>query len=80
MDKIEKALKKLNAKERDSIKKILLQLNKGDVGGLEFTKLKGSKDIFRVRKGSMRIIFKLTNGEVFILAVERRSERTYKGF
>lgn len=79
MDKISKALKKLDPKERDTIKKILLQLNQSDLTGLEITKLTGHRDLFRVRKGRHRIIFRRSKDEIFVLAVERRSERTYKG-
>lgn len=42
--------------------------------------LKGRKDIFRVRKGDVRIIYRIQKGEVFILAIERRSEKTYRGY
>jgi mRNA-degrading endonuclease RelE of RelBE toxin-antitoxin system len=79
MDRIQKALKKLDAKERELVKRILLQLNQGDLTGLQLTKLTGRKDLFRVRKGRLRIIFRRSNGEIFIVAVERRRERTYKG-
>jgi len=80
MDKIEKALKKLSVKERETIRGILLQLDQGNLAGLEISKLKGRRDIFRVRKGKMRIIFRQSNSEIFVLGTERRSERTYKGF
>ncbi|PYS26315.1 MAG: hypothetical protein DMF75_22330 [Acidobacteria bacterium] len=80
MDKIERALKKLSVKERETIRGILLQLDQGNLAGLEISKLKGRRDIFRVRKGKMRIIFRQSNSEIFVLGIERRSERTYKGF
>ena len=80
MDKIEKALKKLSVKEREIIRGILLQLDQGNLAGLEISKLKDRRDIFRVRKGRMRIIFRRSNSEIFVLGVERRSERTYERF
>lgn len=77
MDSIEKAIKKLTAKERERIKDILQKLNSNGLSGLDIKKLKNRSDIFRIRKGNMRIIYRLSNDKVFILAVERRSDTTY---
>ena len=81
MDKIEKALKKLSQKEKKSVGDILEKLNKNNLIGLNVQKLKGREGIFRVRKGDIRIICrKADDGNIFILAIERRSEKTYKNF
>jgi len=81
MDKIEKALKKLTTKEREAVRVILNKLRRTDVFGLDIQKLKGREDIFRVKKGGLRIIYqKDAVGEVFVLAIERRSEKTYQNF
>lgn len=81
MDKIEKALRKLNSKEREDVKEILEKLEKKKLAGLDIKKLKERDDIFRVRAGDIRIIYRMTAvDEIFILAVERRSEKTYKRF
>ena len=77
MDKIAKALKKLNSKEKNWVKAILLKLVNQDFKNLEIKKLRGRKDIFRVRKGRIRIIYRFYNKEVYILAIERRSDKTY---
>ena len=51
----------------------------GETGGLGHKKLKGRDDIFRVRKGSLRIIYRTdAKGKIFVLAIERRREDTYK--
>ena len=79
MDKISKALEKLSAKERASVKKILFLISAGNFQRLHIKKLRGIKDIFRVRKGKIRIIYRLGKGKnIFVLAIERRSERTYR--
>jgi len=78
MDKITKALRKLTLKERERIKQILRQLNSRNINGLDVKKLKGREDIFRLRKGDIRIIYRLAEKEIFILAIERRNEKTYK--
>lgn len=78
MDKIEKALRKLRSHERAAVKRILLLLAAGKFAGLDIQKLKGRDDIYRVRKGSIRIIYRMTvSNKVFILAIERRSDTTY---
>ena len=80
MDKIEKTLKKLSLKEREYIKLALDKLNRGDFQGLNIVKLKGHEDIYRVRTGQLRIIFRLKDKTIFVLAIERRNEKTYRGF
>lgn len=79
MDKTEKALKKLRPREQQDIAEILKKLQKGDIAPLDIKKLKGHTDIYRVRKGSIRIIYRIENNKkIFILAIERRREDTYK--
>lgn len=80
MDKISKALKLLSQKERRRVKEILGKIAKGDLEGLDVKKLKGRSDIFRVRKADIRIIYRQTKKDVFVLTIERRSERTYKRY
>lgn len=80
MDKIQKALSKLSDKERKQVKDTLARLNSGNILGLDIQKLKGYKDIFRVRKGDVRIIYQKLERGIFILAIEHRSEKTYQGF
>ena len=79
MDEFEKALKKFTAIERGQIKDILDKLKSGNLRNLDIKKLKDRKDIYRVRKGDLRIIYKLGTGKkISILAIERRSKRTYR--
>ena len=78
MDNIEKGLQKLTDKERGWVKEILEKLSSKRIQGLDIKKLKGKEDIFRVRKGDIRILYKLTKDDKFyVLAIERRSEDTY---
>jgi len=77
MDPIEKALKKLTQKEREQVKKILAALASKKSFGLDIKKLKGRDDIFRVRKGDIRIVYQKSGSAIFILLIERRSEKTY---
>jgi mRNA-degrading endonuclease RelE of RelBE toxin-antitoxin system len=78
MDKLQKALGKLSQKERGSIKEALALLQSDRTETLDMKKLKGRDDIYRIRKGAVRIIFRRDEkGKIFILAIERRSDTTY---
>jgi len=78
MDKIEKALNKLSDRERESIKTILQQLLAKSFHNFDIKKLKGRNDIFRLRKGRIRIIYRVDNkDDVYILSIERKSDTTY---
>ena len=79
MDKLDKALSKLGAKEKKQAKEILLKLQPGDFRTLDIKKLKGRKDIYRARKGTLRIIYSIgKDKKISILAIERRSKGTYR--
>ncbi|MFH1584507.1 MAG: hypothetical protein ABIB12_00035 [Patescibacteria group bacterium] len=78
MDKISKALKRLSPKERRQTKELLFKVKSGNLAGLDLKKLKDREDIFRVRKGDLRIIFRQKSKSITILALERRSENTYR--
>ena len=77
MDAIEKALKKLTPQERLRMKEVLVRLMSGKTKGLDIKKLKGRDDVFRVRKGDIRIIYRKQAASLFILLIERRNEQTY---
>lgn len=80
MDKISKALTKFSQKERRRVKEILEKIAAADTRGLNVAKLKGREDIFRARKGDMRIIYRRDNdGKIFVLAIERKNGQTYRG-
>ncbi len=78
MDKIAKALKKLTPKERRLFKELLRTIRQSGLEGLDVKKLIGRSDIFRVRKGDLRVILKVNGQAINILAIERRSEKTYR--
>ncbi|MCB9805829.1 type II toxin-antitoxin system RelE/ParE family toxin [Candidatus Nomurabacteria bacterium] len=78
MDKISKAVKKLNSKDALKIADTIELLVKGDLKNLNIKRLKGHKDIFRVRVGNYRIIFKKEVKGVTILHIGNRDEKTYK--
>ncbi|MBI2052129.1 MAG: hypothetical protein HY452_01600 [Parcubacteria group bacterium] len=78
MDKISKVLQKFSAEEKEKIISILICLKSGKMSGLDLKKLKGRPDIFRVRKGKIRILYRKSDkGGIYILTIERRNENTY---
>lgn len=78
VDKIVKVLNKLSDKERQKVKEILIKIKANNYSQLDLKKLKGRDDVYRVRKGKLRIIFLNQDGNIKILVIERRSEITYK--
>ncbi|OGQ44654.1 MAG: hypothetical protein A3H42_05970 [Deltaproteobacteria bacterium RIFCSPLOWO2_02_FULL_46_8] len=80
MDRIQKALQKLSSTERQWIKDIIEQLKRGQHQGLHIKRLKAHHDVLRVRKGDIRIIYRQSGDDIFLLAIERRLERTYRDF
>ncbi len=78
MDKIEKALKKLKEKEKRVVKEILVNIQKENLKSLDMKKLKGRDDVFRIRKGKIRIVFRKSKESTSILSIERKTDRTYK--
>jgi hypothetical protein len=77
MDKIQKVLAKITDNERLKIKIVLEKINSGTVNGLDLKKLKGRDDVYRVRIGKIRIIYRQLGDKIFVLAVERRNDNTY---
>lgn len=78
MDKVDKALDKLTPKEKERIKKIVKALRLGRFDNLDIKKLRGTDNVFRVRKGDLRIIYQVRYGQVFVLKLGHRRENTYK--
>jgi len=77
MDAIKKALKRFTAKERGWVREVLERLASNELRGLDVKKLQGRDDIFRVRKGDIRIVFRKSGGIISILLIQRRNEKTY---
>ncbi len=80
MDKIEKALRKLSDEERMHVEDILQKLSLNQIKALDIKKLKGYRDIFRIRKGKLRIIFRTEDGKIYLLKIDRRNDTTYNSF
>jgi mRNA interferase RelE/StbE len=81
MDKVDKSLLKITPKQRVKILETLKKIKSGELENLDLKKLRGTKDIFRIRVGNYRIIFVFdSDAKARIIAIERRSKNTYKDF
>lgn len=77
MERIEKFLRKLSRDERARVEKCVAQILANTFERLDLKKLKGHRDFYRVRTGSIRIIFSHRDSTVRIVAIERRGDTTY---
>lgn len=77
-DRIDKFLLKLESKERQRLINLIERIVHGEHRGLDVKKLHGTKDVYRVRMGSIRIIYRMIQNVIMIIAIERRSDTTYR--
>lgn len=80
MDKVSKAIQKINSKDALKIADALELLLENKVKGLDIKKLKGHTDIFRIRVQNYRIILKRDKDTIQTLYIGKRNEKTYKNF
>mgnify|MGYP000045938283 CR=1 FL=1 len=80
MNKIEKFLKKLSHKNRQEIRDILNKVLLEELQGLDIKKLKGHKNLFRVRVGGTRIIFSQEDRSLNVVFIGKRGDSKYKKF
>jgi mRNA-degrading endonuclease RelE of RelBE toxin-antitoxin system len=78
VDRINKALLKMPPKERAIIIAVLEDLQAGRISSHDLKKLRGPEQIYRIRKGSFRIIFFMPDPKTIrIITIERRTDMTY---
>ena len=78
MSSLKKLLSRFNKGEREDIELLIEKINSFVWDDLNVKKLKGYRDVFRVRRGDIRIIYRAQAGQILIIAIERRNESTYK--
>jgi mRNA-degrading endonuclease RelE of RelBE toxin-antitoxin system len=77
-DKIKKVLAKLSAKDREIVKLLILRIKLNDTIGLNISQLNGHTDLYRVKKGRLRIVYRKNKKEFKIIKIDLRNEKTYK--
>lgn len=78
MPGLKKLLSRFNKEEREILIVLIEKIISLNWYNLDIKKLKGHQNIFRIRKGKIRIIFSKDKKEIFIITIERRREDTYK--
>ncbi|PCI20487.1 plasmid stabilization protein [Candidatus Wolfebacteria bacterium] len=78
MDKKEKQFRKLNKEDRKRVREIIDKIKNKDTKYLDIRKLKGFDNMFRVRKGRIRIIFRSENNLMIIDCISIRGDAIYK--
>jgi len=77
MDRIDKALARLPVELRRKVVVVIQCIEQGEFLDLDVKKLKGEKDLYRVRKGRVRVKFRRVEGLNIVISVERRGDTTY---
>lgn len=81
VDRIDKVLRSISFKERKNVLGIIEELKSGKIPHADIKKMQGIEHVYRIRKGSFRIIFQMMNRETIrIIDVERRSDTTYNSY
>lgn len=75
--KIVKFLRKLSSKDRDVVEVLIISIKSKEWKHLDIKKLQGDSNIFRLRKGSIRILFAVKDGDVDIIDIQNRNDKTY---
>ena len=79
MDRIDKALAKLNARERQRVIEVVRLIESGQLANLDIKKLRGVPGIYRVREGKIRILYRpKETGGGNIIMIDRRDDQTYR--
>lgn len=79
MDQIEKFVRSLNKEIARRIKKIFLDIMALDIKAYDIEKMKGHKNLYRLRFGKIRIVFKREDNKGHPIYIEYRG-RAYKKF
>lgn len=78
MDKIDKTLRNLCPIEKIWALDIVAKISSGKIVDLDIKKLKGYNNIFRVRKGKLRIIYQINkSGQPLLISIGHRDDHTY---
>jgi len=77
MNKLDKFLSKINKKTRLILLEVISLIISNNLSILDLKKLRGSNDMYRVRIGKIRIIFKHTKTANKIQYISYRDDNTY---
>ncbi len=78
MPNLKKLLSQFNKNERSALGFLIEKILSKNWHNLDIKKLKGHQDVFRLRRGNLRIIFIEDKNETRVISIECRNEKTYK--
>ena len=74
---LEKFLAKVTPKEKKIIAGLIQKIVDDNLENFDIKKRSGNENVFRIRKGTLRILFQLTKTDRKIISIERRNDTTY---
>lgn len=74
MDKIQKILDKLTNKRRAIIFEILQKIINNDLAKLKPKKLAGFSNYYRIRSGTLRLVYKIEDGQNILVNIDHRKD------
>ncbi len=80
MQNIEKFLDKLISRERLRVTSCIEDIIRGQTDNLDVKRLRGKMELFRVRVGKIRIIYKRVGTSRVIVKVSWKNDNTYKNY
>jgi len=79
MNRIDKFLARLNKEQLAVAKLLLRKIERSDFVNLRIKKLVGHHDLYRIREGRIRAIFRiLQNGKTETISLDFKNDNTYK--
>lgn len=78
VDSVKKFILKLSSKEREIVQEIIKNIVNNSYHTYDLKKLAGYKDLYRIRKGRIRIVFRVGSMVPEILHISNRDEQTYR--
>lgn len=72
VDKITKFVRQLTPKQKRQIQSVMNQIQSGQTEWLQIKKLVGYNNRYRVRIGSIRLVYTVTAGEYHIIDIDYR--------
>lgn len=79
-DKLQKFVNKLSPKDRELLKLLVLRIKLDDTSGLDIKRLQGHADLFRLRKGRLRVVYRKSIDEFRVVHMAMRDDQTYRDF
>ncbi|OHA89493.1 MAG: hypothetical protein A3C70_01495 [Candidatus Zambryskibacteria bacterium RIFCSPHIGHO2_02_FULL_43_14] len=78
MPVLKKLLSRFNREEKVVLEVLIEKIASLNWHDLDIKKLQGYHDVFRARKGKIRIIFYKHETKVSIINIDRRNDKTYR--